>query len=189
MLHSALLKKSALALLGALIAGSACAGDTGLYAGAGVGDASTSFATGGVSFSDSQAGYKGIVGFRLPVLFAAEVNYLDFGTAHGPDSRASTHAVAGYLLYFLPIPVVDIFAKGGYANWHGSGEFAGVSSTFGGGTSGGSFSKNESDLAYGAGAQVGFGKFAVRLDWDRINASRPANKLSLVTAGLTYRIF
>lgn len=189
MLRPGIVKRSALAFTGVLLAGSAFAGDTGLYAGLGAGDASTSFDNGAISFSGSHTGYKGIVGFRLPVLFAAELNYIDFGTARGPDSRISTRAVTGDLLYFLPIPVVDIFVKGGYANWHGTGYFEGVASTFGGGTSGGAFSRNESDLAYGAGAQMAFDKVAVRLDWDRINASRPADKISLVSVGLTYRFF
>lgn len=169
-----MLKSSLFTLTACLCVGTAVASDKGLYVGGSIGEANTSFQDATVSLADSQGAYKGIVGFRLPAVLAFEADYLDFGKAADNGSHVKARALAGYVMYFLPIPVVDIYAKVGYANWKGEGTLSA------------SYDKSQSDLAYGGGAQIGWGKVAVRVEYDKINASSPAKDLSMVSAGLTY---
>ena len=173
-----MLKPSLFFFAACLCAGTAAAsGDKGLYLGGSIGEANTRFEDATVSVADSQGAFKGMVGFRLPALFALEADYLDFGKASENGSHVSARAFAGYLMYYLPIPLVDLYAKAGYANWKGEGELSTR------------LDKNQSDLAYGAGAQLGWGKVAVRVEYDKINASNPGRDLSMVSAGLTYTFF
>src|ERR1700739_976384 len=109
----------------ALGAGAARADDL-VYAGAGglwskISDVS-------VTATDlSNTAWKAFAGFRPIKQFAVEADYLDLGNQSASFLDGNTNlqykAFAAYAVGFLPLPVpfLDVFAKGGLARWSSSG--------------------------------------------------------------------
>ncbi|MFT3906525.1 MAG: outer membrane beta-barrel protein [Steroidobacteraceae bacterium] len=150
----------------------AAAADNGLYVGASMGAANTNFSS--VDLKDTQGAYKIIAGIRPLSLLAVEANYVDFGKARDNGNTAKSRAMDVFAVAFLPIPVLDVYAKLGYANWKVD---SGVSSS--------DFKHSGSDLAYGGGIQFGLGSLSGRVEYEKFNVSS-GNNLSLISAGLTW---
>lgn len=144
------------ALLGmpaAVIAGA----DSGFYIGAGVGDAQIENTDAGFDESDSAyklfGGYN--IGFIPLVDFAVEASYVDFGK---PTTSGSSIEVTGFNAYGLAglsFGPFGIFAKAGALSWD-------EDSTFGTASS----SDSGTDPAYGVGARLAIGSFAVRAEYE-----------------------
>lgn len=162
------------AMAALLAAPLAQAAEDGFYLGAGLGEANTKIQDASLSLKDTQGAYKIIAGFRPLDFVAVEANYVDFGKAAQAGNSAKSRAVDAFVVGFLPIPLVDIYGKLGYANWKIT---PGISTA--------DFKKSGSDLAYGGGVQMGFGGLSVRVEYEKFNASS-AQDLSLVSAGLTW---
>jgi hypothetical protein len=207
----------ALAAVGLLASAQALAQDfqPEIYAGAGVGTANSnqSFATPfeGVTVEDlakNRLGWKLLAGIRVLSFVGAELEYMDFGTAHvGPQSqpgnaptdqfyggegsaRAGALSAVGYVP--LPIPWFDLFGKVGIGYLRASTSYSGdfPNTYYVDGTAVGRVSVSETDsdeaLAYGGGVQVHLGDVAVRLEYEGLR-SGIAGDPGLLSIGLTWK--
>lgn len=163
-------------------------GETGLYIGAGIGNASVeatdSNPVGGaeLDFDESDAGFKVFAGYNfglLPMLnLAVEGGYVDFGA---PDGRIAgqnlRYEVNGFDAFGLAganLGPVMIFAKGGLIAWDSDS----VVGSRAGDDSG-------TDPAYGLGAQVQLFSIGVRAEYERYEVS-DLKSLDLISASVTY---
>jgi Outer membrane protein beta-barrel domain len=162
-------------LAGTLLACAAAQADEdGFYLGGALGGAQQNYDASTFDAHGSQTGYKFELGFRPIDLFAAEVSYIDFGRAFSGINYADTDALGVFALGYLPIPVVDVFGKVGLADWRTDAQ-----SPFLG------FHRTGADLAYGLGAGTSWGKFAVRLEYERYEVSH-SNDMGMASVGLTW---
>ncbi|MGB8692029.1 MAG: outer membrane beta-barrel protein [Steroidobacteraceae bacterium] len=157
-----------------LCCGTALAADHGFYIGAGLGQSESGVRAGSFNFKDHDTGYKLIAGFRPLDLFAAELNYVDLGKPSGGGQQSKTTAADGFVLVFLPLPIIDVYGKVGLVSWKTDAS----APTF-------SLSRSGSDFAWGAGVQFHLGSLAARLEFEALNASELASP-TFVTLGATY---
>jgi len=175
-----------LLLLASLLAprGAALAADNGFYLGLAASDVSSDYGPAVIGDADDDLGFKGIVGFRPLDAFAIEANYVDFGETRVPldiacittpcpnevsiDSQAISVSAVG----MFALPLVDLFARVGYARWESD------LAPFAAGE------RSGSDPTYGAGAQVRLGSFALRLEYERFDFDD--DSADLVSIGFTY---
>jgi len=159
----------------ALLAGPAArAADHGFYLGAGLGQSESGVRSGNFNFKDRDTGYKFIAGFRPLDAFAAELNYVDLGTPSNGAQQTKSRAVDGFVLVFLPLPVVDVYGKAGLVSWKTDASAPALS-----------LSRSGSDFAWGAGVQFHLGSLAARLEYEALNASELA-KPTFLTLGATF---
>jgi OmpA-OmpF porin, OOP family len=157
----------------------------GLYAGAGITRAKMHdiFDT---NFDLSNTSWKLYAGFRpLDFPIGMDVDYMDLGSADAGTFKGVAHAdaraFAAYVVGYAPIPVpnIDLYAKGGLARWEFDGHTTSPSLF--------SVSDNGTDFAWGVGGQVHFlDKFAVRLEYEHFNV-REANDVQIYSLGVSYR--
>ena len=209
---------AALALAGgALIAAPAHADLLGLYVGGSAGQGKIE--TGSLSspipatvptvgeFNANHSAYKVVVGIRALSLIAVEGAYIDFGRAsQNFGSTTNTSGIIGgstasgsarlsgtaaFAILYLPIPVVDVFAKAGVARLKTDATatvqlngpilcvITAPTCRF---TQ--SSSSTDNGFAAGAGAGLKFGPFAIRAEYERFSTrgAYPA----LTTLGFTY---
>jgi opacity protein-like surface antigen len=143
-------------------------------------------------FNHNDAGGKVFVGIRPISLIGAELQYVDFGDPsdrYGNDVHQQAGAVYGMLYAPIPIPSFDVYAKAGLA-WLRSTANTQIANTNGPcqdlpcGTLPYTFSRNNADAAFGAGAQIKFSRLAIRGEYERIQGS--AAKPDLLSLGLTW---
>jgi outer membrane protein with beta-barrel domain len=128
----------------------------------------------------SNTAWKALAGFRPIKPFAVEADYLDLGSKSasfvGGNTDLQYKAFAAYAVGFLPLPVpfLDVFAKGGLARWSSSG-----GTTFPSGFT--SLSDNGTEFAWGIGTQAHFGNLGARLEYEtfHIQNTNGANAISL----------
>jgi hypothetical protein len=151
--------------------GAALAADNGFYVGLASSDVESDYEFGIVAAGapDDDRGFKGIVGFRPLDAFAIEANYVDLGETVVPVSvfcftvpcpqaaEIDSQAVSVSAVGLLALPLVDLFARVGYARWESE------QSQFG------AQDRDGSDPTYGAGAQVRIGSFALRFEYERFD--------------------
>ena len=189
-----------------LIGGAANAADLlGAYVGGAVGQGwtnGTDLDVAGASYGEFNANhsaFKVMAGIRPLPLLGAEVAYVDFGHAHqslaGPDSgSAEVHlrGAAAFAILYLPVPIVDVYAKAGLASLRTTSSVAltrvGVGTCVIGVPNCGSYSAEDRDtnarFAGGVGAQLKLGPWAVRAEYERFSAAG-ANP-ALATVGFTW---
>jgi hypothetical protein len=153
------------------------------YVGAGVGTGNIAITepNGAVSqFKEDHTAFKFFTGVRA-ASFGAELEYLNFGKTSGdfgPDTDVDGKltGVAGYgVLYVpLPLPVIDIYGKAGFARLNR--KLTDLNT--------GDFSTKDTDFAYGAGVQLKLGAFGVRAEYQRFNTD--GKDPTLLTLGATY---
>src|SRR5918994_2474543 len=149
----------------------ALAADNGFYLGLASSDVSSDYELGpaAVADADDERGFKGIVGFRPLDSFAIEANYVDLGETRVPlglacvttpcptEAQIDSQAISVSAVGLIALPLVDLFARVGYARWESD-----VAPFATGEQDGG-------DATYGAGAQVRLGSFALRLEYERFD--------------------
>jgi hypothetical protein len=155
-------------------AGGAGAVERGFYLGGALGQSDSGLSAGNVNYSDTDVGYKLIAGFRPIKLLAVEVNYVDLGKTNSSGVEAKTKAFDGFVMGFLPLPVVDIYGKVGAVAWKTNASATGFSLDHSG-----------TDLAYGAGVQMHLGAVAARLEYEGFDVKQ-ASTPTLLSLGLTY---
>jgi hypothetical protein len=167
------------------VCGLAQAADNGFYLGGGVTQAKVDnigddFDTGDLDdFELDDTAWKLIAGFRPVNFFAIEANYVDLGdeerTVGGIRFNAGAKAFTAYAVGFLPIPVVDVYAKAGLARWESEATAVGL------------FDLDEegTDFAYGAGVQVHLGSLAARLEYEQFDIEN-TDGVELLTLGATW---
>jgi opacity protein-like surface antigen len=165
--------------------GVAQAADNGFYVGGGVSqvkldDLGDDFDTGDLDdFKIDDTAWKLIAGFRPMKMFAIEANYDDLGKENssvgGVDFNADAKAFSVYAVGFLPIPIVDLYAKAGLARWETNARADGLFD----------LDDNGTDFAYGAGVQVNFGSLAARLEYEQFDVKH-TDGVELLSLGVTY---
>jgi opacity protein-like surface antigen len=180
----------------------------GLYVGGAIGQSRVEATDVGFlspDFVENHSAFKALVGIRPISLIGAELDYIDFGRPSGnlrfPADVANTgtadvsvKAAAAFGLIYLPIPVVDVYAKGGLSRLqtsiNGGDTFyhCGVPPGPPGCPSVSLFqlSRTNTGFAAGAGVQYKFGPWAVRAEYERFNAA--GGNPSLLSAGITWTL-
>jgi hypothetical protein len=140
-------------------------------------------------FDKTHLAFQGELGARPISLLGAEIDYIDFGKAHGeadtfPES-ASIKGEAAFGVLYLPLPVVDIYLKAGVARLESTLRFSYC------GPCACNFCLNSPELEHtntsgagGVGAQYRFGSWAIRAEYERFNAA--GGNPSLLSAGITW---
>jgi len=181
------MRKLLLASALVLAAGAAHADDLlGLYAGAGIMRAKMEdiFHT---NFNLSNTSWKIYAGVR-PIGFplGLDVDYMDLGSAAAGTFKGVAHAkakaFAAYAVGYAPVPVpnIDLYAKGGLARWQFNGSYT-QPSLF-------AVSDNGTNFAWGLGGQVRFlGRLAVRVEYEHFNV-HDAGNVQLYSLGASYAI-
>jgi len=162
-------------LLAVLLGGGAAqAANTGFYLGGALGQSESGVRNSNLNFKDRDSGWVLIGGVRPLSLLAAELNYVDLGKSAIGSAQAKSKAVAGFIVGYLPIPVIDIYGKVGLASWKTDASAPGLSLRITG-----------SDPAVGAGVQLHFGGLAARLEYEVFEAKELARP-TLLSLGLTF---
>jgi len=175
----------------------------GLYFGAAYGQSHVSAefdrvvpGSGGEIDSSDSAAFQGMIGIRPISFLGAEITYVDLGQrgtfgSGGPaagapfvtSAQASQKGEAAYAMLYLPVPVIDVYAKAGLSRLTTD-----MSATYV--LDGNSYSAYRSfddvGFAYGAGIQWKLGQWAVRGEYERFD-SAGANP-SLLSIGMTYSL-
>lgn len=188
---------SAAALLLALLpAQPAAAVDLlGLYVGGAVGQArveadGASFSP--TSFKENHGAYKLMAGIRPISLLGVEVAYMDFGDPSGSldtlPADVKMKGTAAFGVLYLPVPVVDVYAKLGFARIQSTvtGQIPiACPVTFGPCTPPPfQVARTSTGITGGAGVQFKLGSVAVRGEYERFNAA--GGNPGLVSLGLTW---
>jgi hypothetical protein len=170
---SALRHMAALCATAALALGSgpafAAAPGVDLYLGAGVGQSDAD--VGLPDFDEKDMGWKVYVGGRFLSFAGVELDYIDFGKPNGGGDDIKYKALAGYGLFYLPIPapVLDVYVKAGLARVDVNPSFAA--------------STDDTKFAYGGGLQLKFGSFAIRGEYERFKVE--GSKPSMLSVGFS----
>ncbi len=169
---------------------------TGIYAGLAVGESRTDFANDLNDFFDGKdTAFKIFGGYRILDWVGVEASYVDLGeiTQRGDQPGFTRFRLeeAGFgafgVLYWNLAPV-DLFVKGGLvlSQVHVRGTSSSGPFLF-------TFDDTDSstDLAFGAGGQVRFGKLAVRLEYEHFDLDPGAgfDAPDLISLGATYTFF
>jgi opacity protein-like surface antigen len=192
------------AVLAICVSGPAAAADPlGLYVGGSIGWAqvaaqvSDPFIALSDRFKKNHFAFKVVVGLRPISLFGAELSYMDFGHPRGTlfahTADASMRGVSAFGILYLPVPVIEVFAKAGVAH---------IQSATSGfapnpnlicipelpcGTSPFQLDRTNTSFAAGAGAQLKFGPLSARAEYERFNAA--GENPYLLSLGLTWSFF
>jgi hypothetical protein len=181
----------------AVSAAARAADPLGLYIGSSVGEADVRSTYTPLTFSGTNVGWKVFFGAR-PISFAGfEVAYTDFGHATAPvppptfdlaylsdSSRQQAATIFGVGYLPLPVPFLDVYGKVGVARLDTRIQVEVGTDPLPGRFN---FLQNQwsTDVAYGAGVQARYGQFALRAEYERINAIGGAPTFS--SAGVLWR--
>jgi hypothetical protein len=163
------------------------AADKGFYLGAGVtqvklDDIGRDFGTESLgNFKIDDTSWKLIAGFRPLDNLAVELNYMDLGSESrniaGVQFNADAKAYAGYVVGFLPILLVDLYAKAGLVQWEGEARGRGPLDF--------DFDDDGTEFGYGFGVQGRLGSLGVRLEYERFDVDN-TDGVELLTLGATW---
>lgn len=176
-------------VIGAGLAGQAAAEDTGFYVGGSVGysylegDARDVIEDQDFGFDDDDFGYKIYGGWQILPFLAVEGGYVDFGEVEDTTpltrTRVSSDGWDAFVVGNLPLGPIDLFGKVGVIAFESDIDFDGSNTSFKDDDSG-------TDPAYGIGAALELGSFALRGEWEYFDVDGLDN-LSLFSVGLTYQ--
>jgi outer membrane protein OmpA-like peptidoglycan-associated protein len=196
---------AALAMAPIFAAGTASAAQEGFYVGAGAGQTTAKASTGPVlvstppdvfntfHFDQDETGYKGFVGYNFLPWLGVEGGYVELGNPSQNWSAGTTSVEAevdangweGFLVGYLPLGPVDIFAKvGGIAS---NIDLKLKDSVVGQPTQHFSESDSNGMWAYGGGLAYNFGHWSLRAEYEGYDVNK-LDDLYLVSGSLTYRI-
>lgn len=186
-----------LAVMSACFAGGAFADDIeGAYVGAGIGLGRIEAGTAGIAPSSENVdrtrfAYHLDFGIHPPsVPVALELEYLDLGQVDLPQPYAGPGFLSGnvsqrgeglFLLYYLPTPIVQVYAKAGgsHITTHANFTYCAID-----GCALYSLSPTNNAFAFGAGLQWTLGRWAVRGEYEHFNAG--GGHPSLLTLGVDW---
>ncbi len=162
-----------------LLAGAAAAADNGIYIGGSIGQANVEVEDDVADFDSDDTGFKVIAGIRPLDFLGFEVNYVDLGNPNedvgGADIEVDATGIDAFAVGFLPLPLVDLFAKVGVISWDSSISVDGVDLV----------DDSGEDLAYGVGAQARFGSIAVRAEYEIFDIE-DTDDVNLLSLGVTW---
>lgn len=128
------------------------------YVGAGIGQSNADISADDLEIPDfdkKDTAWKLFAGLRAS-MFGAELEYINFGKPEGSGVEVEYKGLAAYgLLYApLPLPVLDIYAKAGLAKVDVDIDAADIND-------------DDTKFSYGLGAQLKFGSFAIRGEYQK----------------------
>lgn len=156
-------------------------------------------------FEANHSAYQGMIGIRALSFLGAEITYMDFGqssfgipgvaggSSNAPVAeQASQKGEGAFALLYLPVPVIDIYAKAGISRITTDTRITytvpGVATCALGHPNCADYSvarsATDTAFAYGAGLQWKLGRWAVRGEYERFDAAG-ANP-SLLSIGMTF---
>jgi opacity protein-like surface antigen len=167
----------------------------GLYIGGAAGQARVDAKAAGFgSFRENHSAFKVMVGVRPISFVGAEVAYEDFGDPNRQNGFVSTNvkmkAESAFGVLYLPVPVIDVFAKAGLAHFDTSINTRNVcpnTQTCPLIIFGEQPKHTNTSFAAGAGVQFKISSFAVRAEYEHFNAA--GGNPSLVSLGATWTFF
>jgi hypothetical protein len=157
--------------------GAAVAADNGIYLGLSVGQANLEVddVISTEDFKGEDTGYKFIAGIRPLDWLAIEASYVNFGepddTVGSVQLEADGDGFSGFVVGFLPLGPVDLFAKGGLITWDSN-----ISGRLDG---------DGTELAYGVGAQFRVWSIGIRAEYEIFDVD-DLDDLSMVSIGATF---
>lgn len=164
------------------MAATATAADNGVYIGGSIGQANVEIEDEddiGLDFDDDDNGFKVIAGVRPLDFLGFEVNYVDLGNPSesigGVDIEADATGIDAFVVGFLPVAVVDLFAKVGIMSWDASLSVDGTEVA----------EDSGEDLAYGVGVQGRLGSIGVRLEYERFEIE-DIDDVNMISLGVTW---
>jgi hypothetical protein len=164
---------SFLAMPSAAIAGA----DSGFYVGAGAGD--TTVKVSDSNFDESDTSYKIFGGYNIGFIplvdFALEVSYVDFGKPSTATESVDVSGVNAFGLAGLSFGPLGLFAKAGIISWNTDVTVNGVSTEDSG-----------TDPAYGLGARLAFGSFAIRAEYEVFDLENADLGMASVSGVITF---
>lgn len=164
-------------MIGLLGTTAAQAAESGFYVGGGISQAKVDdILDSGLDIDDTA--WKAIAGFRPIDLISVEANYMDLGSERFGSVSADAKAFSVEALLFAPIPVpfLGIYGKAGFARWDLDGDVnSGLAR----------FDRSGTEFAWGAGAQLSFGRVSARLEYDNFDIEN-TDGLDLYTLGVTW---
>jgi opacity protein-like surface antigen len=129
-------------------------------------------------FREDHSAFKGLVGLRPISLLGAELAYVDFGHPSRLNGIFATDVTmkgaAAFGMLYLPVPLIDIYAKAGAARLQstvGTQLVCPPSMACIAIAPPGPISRTNTSFAGGAGVQYKFGSFGVRGEYERFNAA------------------
>jgi Outer membrane protein beta-barrel domain len=141
-------------------------------------------------FKEYHSAFKVMAGVRPISLVGAELAYINFGhpsgSLFGYPADASIKGAAAFGVLFLPVPVVDIYAKAGLARLQSTLNTVVPGLPICGGCQPPriELDRTNTGLAAGAGAQYKFRSWAVRAEYEHFNSG--GGNPSLLSIGFTW---
>src|SRR5207245_1762010 len=124
-------------------------------------------------------------------LLGAEVSYMDFGdpggSLFGYPATTSMKGGSVFGMLYLPVPIIDVYLKAGIASIHSTvNGFAPIGCFAGGPCAPVPVHESRTDTSFagGAGAQIKFGSWATRGEYERFNAA--GENPYMLSLGLTW---
>jgi hypothetical protein len=148
--------------------------ESGFYLGAGLGQTDIEIS----DFDESDSAYKIFGGYNFGVVplidLAIEASYVDFGSPESGPSGVDVTGLNAFGLAGFKMGPIGLFAKAGMVAWDAE-------------LSVGAFREDENgtDFAYGAGARLQIGSFAVRAEYEVYEVS-DVRDLAMASASLVY---
>jgi len=183
-----------------MASGMATAADNGIYVGVGLGQAtlkdkeeflSEDLQTVQLDFDQDDLGYKLMIGARPLDWFGLEAEYVNFGeqeqdvtypVSGQPGTTFATtvtlegYGIAGFLVGYVPIGPVDLFAKAGLVSWDTKGKIEDVSDWL---------RDDGEDMAYGLGVQFRLLSLGFRAEYELYDIDG-VDDANLLSVGVTY---
>ncbi len=110
-----------------------------------------------------------------------ELNYIDLGKDSGSIGpvgySVDGKAYAAFAVGYLPLPLVDLYAKAGVARWESTARSNGVALA--------ALDDNGTEFAYGADVQARLGSLAARLEYERFEIA-DTDGAQLITLGVAW---
>ena len=184
---------AAVGVLSVCASAAAHADETGIYAGLSVGEAKTDFSNDilNSAFDGKDTAFKIFGGYRIFDWLGVEAGYVDLGEITLKNNQVGVSRFrleeAGFNAFgvvYWNIAPVDLFAKAGFmvsqAHVRTNTFFGAFDET-----------DNSTDLAWGVGGQVRFGKLGVRLEYERfdLDAGSGFDSPDMVSIGATWTFF
>ncbi|HKC15445.1 MAG TPA: outer membrane beta-barrel protein [Steroidobacteraceae bacterium] len=166
----------------------------GLYAGGAFGQAQVEAGTPSFgSFKNDHSAYQLMVGLRPLAPFGVELAYLDFGhpsaRVGGWPTDLKMAGTAAFAVMYLPLPVLDLYAKAGLARLHSQLRTITTYTCTPANPGCNVFrvDRTDSRLAGGVGVQVKLGSWTLRGEYEAFSVS--GGTPGLTSIGLMYTLF
>jgi hypothetical protein len=158
----------------------------GLYAGGAAGQANVQASDShfsGDSFKENHTAFKVMVGVRPLPTVGGELEYIHFGHPDGmidnQPADVNMRGAAGFAVFYLPIPVVNLYGKIGLARIQSTLNETNNGALF-------RFDRTNTDIAGGVGVQAKFGPLAIRAEGEIFSAEGSHPRLLSIGATWTF---